>query len=154
MAPVLEFEAIIQGEKMGGAYVTPPFDVEKIFEKKRIPIIATFDGVEYQGTLVRYGSPDFMLLIRKEIQQQIGKGPGDVVFVTIREDLEIRKVEIPEDFRQALAANQQATTFFEKLSFTHQKEYVNWILEAKRPETRRSRIEKAVQMLTDKKKER
>jgi uncharacterized protein YdeI (YjbR/CyaY-like superfamily) len=56
-------------------------------------------------------------------------------------------VEIPEDFQRALANAPVAKAAFEKMSFTHQKEYVNAILEAKHASTRSNRISKTIEML-------
>lgn len=56
-----EFTAEILASESGGAYVKMPFDVEAVFGKKRVPIVATFEGVEYRGTLVRMGKATEML---------------------------------------------------------------------------------------------
>jgi hypothetical protein len=147
-----EFTAVIQGTSSGGAYVDVPFDVEAVFGRKRVPVLATIDGEPYRGTLVRMGSPTHMLLVRKDIREKIGKAPGDKVSVTVREDEEPRVVEVPPDLAQALHAHPDARAFFDRLSYTHQREYVGWILEAKRDQTRIGRIEKAVRMLKEGKK--
>lgn len=68
-----------------GAYIEIPFDVKEVFGKGRVPVHATFDGEPYDGSLVRMGTPCHILGVRKEIRQKIGKQPGDVVHVTIRE---------------------------------------------------------------------
>lgn len=147
MSPTQTFSAIIELADGGGAFVTVPFDVEPVFGRKRVPIRATFDGVPYRGTLVRMGESRHLLIIRKEIREQIGKGPGDVVHVTLEEDPEPRVVTLPEDFRAALHAHPDAEARFGALSYTHRKEYVRWIEEAKREATRRRRIEKSIEML-------
>jgi hypothetical protein len=143
------FRAVIEDAGGGGAYVTIPFDVEAIYGQKRVRVKAAIDGVPYRGTLVRMGSPCHMLPVLKEIRSKIGKGPGDEVEVVLEEDAEPRVVEVPEDLRRALDAAPDAGRFFDQLSYTHQREYVNWIVEAKRPETRRRRIEKAAAMLAE-----
>lgn len=53
----------------------------------------------------------------------------------------------PEDFRAALAANPMARATFEGFPPGKQRDYVDWILEAKRPDTRQRRIELAVAWL-------
>jgi len=62
-----------------------------------------------------------------------------------------RVVEVPPDFQQALDQDPVAKAAFQKIPYTHQREYVRAILEAKREETRRSRIAKAIEMLKAKK---
>ncbi len=124
-----------------------PFDVEKAFGKKRVMIKATIDGEPYRGTLVRMGSPQHMLLVLKEIRRKIGKSCGDEVVIELEEDLEERIVEIPADLQDALKADPAALEAFRKLSYTHQKEYVRWVNEAKQAETRNRRIGKTVERL-------
>lgn len=70
---------------MDAAYVEIPFDVKATFGKGRVPVNATFDGVPYQGSLVRMGTPCHIIGIRKDIRKQIGKQPGDTISVTIEE---------------------------------------------------------------------
>ena len=62
-----------------------------------------------------------------------------------------KPVVVPPYFRTALKKNKQALAAFEKLSPSHKREYVEWIVEAKREETRAVRIEKAVKQLAEKK---
>ena len=81
-----EFDALIYKEPdSGGAYVQIPFDVKQVFGKGRVPVHATFDGVSYDGSLVKMGTPCHILGIRKDIRAKIGKQPGDTVYVTVRE---------------------------------------------------------------------
>jgi uncharacterized protein YdeI (YjbR/CyaY-like superfamily) len=93
------------------------------------------------------GTEHHLLIILKEIRAQIGKSFGDEVTVTVEPDAEPRLIEIPEDLMEELKKNRDARSFFDKLSYTHQKEYVKWITEAKREETRQNRIVKTIEML-------
>lgn len=84
VSPACWFEAVIQKvEGIDGAYVDIPFDVKAVFGKSRVPVRATFDGVPYDGSLVRMGTPGHILGLRKDIRARIGKGPGDRVLVTL-----------------------------------------------------------------------
>lgn len=142
-----EFDAVIkQHEDMDGAYIEPPFDAYEVFGAKRVKVIAAFDGVEYRGSLVRMGGC-YMLGITKEIRKKTGKGFGDTIHVTIEKDEALRVVDTPEDFMQALICNTNAAAEYEKLSYSHKKEYAGWINEAKSDETRLRRINKAVELL-------
>ncbi|MDD2494706.1 MAG: DUF1905 domain-containing protein [Tissierellia bacterium] len=86
MSKIYEFEAeIIKVPDIDGAYVEIPFDVKAEFGKGRVPVTATFNGVEYEGSLVRMKTPCHIIGIRKDIRQKIGKQPGDIIKVTIRE---------------------------------------------------------------------
>lgn len=148
------FTARIQAGSQGGQYVDIPFDVEREFGRKRVPIIATIDGESYRGSLVRMGGECHMLLIRKEIRERIGKTVGDEVEITLAEDTLPREVAVPADLAAALQAAPAANAFFEQLSFTHRREYVSWITEAKKAETRQRRVAKTVELLLEGRRER
>jgi hypothetical protein len=141
------FTAVIQNAGGGGAFVEVPFDVEAEFGAKKPKIRATIDGVPYRGLLSRMGTDYHMLIVLKEIREKIGKTFGDEVTVTVEPDTEPRVLEIPDDLLKELKKDKEARAFFDRLSYTHQKEYVNWITEAKKEETRRNRIVKAIEML-------
>lgn len=88
MTKRFEFDAvIIKVPDIDGAYVEIPFDVKATFGKGRVPVNATFDGVPYQGSLVKMGTTCHIIGIRKDIRQQTGKQPGDIIHVTIEERL-------------------------------------------------------------------
>jgi Bacteriocin-protection, YdeI or OmpD-Associated/Domain of unknown function (DUF1905) len=141
------FTATIQNAGGGGAYVEVPFDVEETLGSKRPKVKAMIEGIPYRSTLMRMGSEHHVLGVLKDIREQIGKTFGDEVTVTIEPDNEPRLIEIPKDLLKALKKDKEAKAFFEKLSYTHQKEYVRWVEEAKKEETRQSRIVKTLEML-------
>jgi hypothetical protein len=141
------FTAVIQNAGGGGAFVEVPFDVEKEFGSKRPKVKAMIEGVPYCGILTRMGTECHLLLILKEIREQIGKSFGDEVTITVEPDTEPRLIEIPRDLMKELKKDKEAKAFFDRLSYTHQKEYVTWITEAKKEETRQNRIVKAMEML-------
>lgn len=129
-----------------------PFDVEETFGKKRVPVQATIEGEPYRGTLVRMGEPYHILIVLKAIREKIGMTFGNEVVVTLEADTEPRLVEVPPDFQQALDHAPIAKAAFQKLSYTHQKEYLSAILDAKYEFTRHDRIAKAIKMLKQDKK--
>jgi hypothetical protein len=141
------FTAVIQNASGGGAFVEIPFDVEKAFGAKKPRVKAMIEGVPYRGLLVRMGGPNHILIILKGIREQIGKTFGDKIQVSVELDAEPRVVEVPKDLLKELKKDKEAGAFFDKLSYTHRKEYVNWIEEAKRDETRQNRIIKTIAML-------
>jgi len=141
------FKAVIENAGGGGAFVQIPFDVEQIFGKKRPKVKALIEGVPYRGLLVRMGGPAHMLLILKGIREQIGKSFGDEVQVVLEEDTEPRVVELPPDLAQAFEQDPDAAAFFDSLAFSHKREYVNWINEAKQDATRESRVLKTIELL-------
>lgn len=141
------FTATILNAGGGGAFVEVPFDVEKAFGSKKPRVKAMIEGVPYRGRLVRMRSECHMLIILKGIREQIGKTFGDKVKVAVEEDTEPRVVEIPKDLLNELKKDKNVKTFFDKLAYTHRREYVMWIEEAKREGTRQARIMKTIGML-------
>jgi uncharacterized protein YdeI (YjbR/CyaY-like superfamily) len=75
---------------------------------------------------------------------------GDIVDIELEKDLEPRVLEVPPDFQSALDTNPAARIRWQKLSFTHQREYVESIEDAKKPETRIRRIQAAIDAITGK----
>ena len=141
------FTAVIQNAGGGGAFVEVPFDVETAFGSKRPKVKAMIEGVPYRGILTRMGTECHLLIILKDIREQIGKTFGDEIKITVEPDTEPRVIEIPKDLMKELKKDKDAKAFYDKLSYTHQREYVNWINEAKREETRQRRIVKTIQLL-------
>lgn len=83
---VYEFDAVIcKVPELDGAYIESPYDVRTEFGRGRVKVRATFDGVPYDGSLVRMKTPGHILGLRKDIRAAIGKQPGDTVHVTLRE---------------------------------------------------------------------
>ena len=144
------FTATIQNAGGGGAFVEVPFDVEKAFGSKRPKVKALIEGVPYRGLLVRMGGPNHMLIILKGIREQIGRTFGDEVKVVVEADVKPRVIEMPKDLMKELKKDKDAKAFFDKLAYTHQREYVQWVTEAKKEETRQSRIVKTMERLKKK----
>jgi len=147
----LKFAGIIlDSGSSGGAYLEFPFDTLEVFgTNNRVPVRITFNGEPYRGSLVRMGTKCHIVPILKSIREKIGKGIGDSVDVEVNLDEESRLVEIPNDVQVALEKDQRAKEKFSKLSYSHQREYVMWINEAKKDETRQRRIEKLMANLAD-----
>jgi len=141
------FTATIQNAGGGSAFVEVPFDVEEVFGSKRPKIKALIEGVPYRGLLVRMGGPNHMLIILKGIREQIGRTFGDEIKVSVEADTEERVITVSAELKRAFREHPDAKAFFEKLSYTHKKEYVRWIEEAKKDETRQNRIVKTIEML-------
>ena len=148
------FTAVIQNAGGGGAFVEVPFDVEQAFGSKRPRIKALIEGVPYRGTLTRYGTDYHMLIILRGIREKIGKTFGDEVTITVEPDTAPRVVEVPPELAKALKKEKAARAYFESLAYSHQREYVGYITEAKKEETRERRAAQTVEMLKKHKKER
>lgn len=142
---------ITQNTQTGSAgYIAVPFDVKQTFGSAKPKIVAIFDNkFTYRGSLVKYGTPFHMLLIRKEFLQQLNKKNGDEITVQLSLDKEERTVVIPDDLESALKQHQLYELFC-TMSYTYRKEYVQAVVEAKKPETRASRIQKCISVLKKK----
>jgi len=145
---------IIQVEGMNAAYVEFPFNVEELFGTRgQVKIKALFDKqVEYRGSLANMGRNCHTLGLTQEIRSKLGKSFGDTIEVELERDLEVREVIIPEDVQALLNENPDEKAYFEKLSYTHRKEYINWITSAKKEETRTNRLVSFIEKLRQKKK--
>ena len=140
------FEATIEEVDRGGAYVAVPAGVvEALGGKGRVPVRATFDGIAYQGSVVSAGGQKVIGLL-KAIRAELGKGPGDVIAVTLEVDRTERAVAVPDDLCAALH-EAGLSARFDGLSFTHRREYVTWITDAKKPDTRARRITQTIERL-------
>ncbi|MFN1218152.1 YdeI/OmpD-associated family protein [Chryseobacterium kwangjuense] len=151
----IEFTGIIkQNGDMNAAFVEFPFSTQELFNKKgQVKIRATFDQkVEYRGSLAKMKSDCHILGLTQEVRKQLGKSFGDEVFVSLIEDKEERTVDIAEDIALVFNENPEAKSLFDKMSYTHRKEYIRWIEEAKKPETREKRKIRMIEMILEGKK--
>jgi hypothetical protein len=89
---IYEFDAEIKkAPDMDAAYIEFPYDLKKEFGKRRIKVHAEFDGEHYDGSIVNMGvkhadgSVCYVIGIRKEIRQKIGKQAGNMLHVTVEE---------------------------------------------------------------------
>jgi bifunctional DNA-binding transcriptional regulator/antitoxin component of YhaV-PrlF toxin-antitoxin module len=141
--PTFKTSLVVEGR---GAHVVVPAPViDALGGGGRIPVQARFDAVEYQGSVVSMGGK-MVIGVPKAIREQMGKGNGDAVEVVLDRDVAERTVDVPDDLAKALKAA-GVTKQWDALAYTYRKEHVRSITEAKKPETRTSRIQKAVDAL-------
>lgn len=149
---IKKFKAKLLNAGGGGMFVKVPYDVEKEYGKKNmIPVNVTFDGEPYRGSIANMGDGP-CLIILKAIREKIGKQEGDTFSITVEHDIAPRKVELPTEIKSLLNKNKSEKEYFNSIAFSHQKEYVKWITDAKREETKTARLEKMLMMLKEKKK--
>ena len=142
------FETQIPEGEGARPVVEVPFDVKKRFGKARAPVKLRVRGTEVRTTVAVYGGR-YYVGFNKDVREQAGIRPGDSVAVEIELDEEPREVEVPPELARALDADPEAKAAFDRLSYTHRREYAEWIADAKREETRERRLEKAVAMLRE-----
>jgi hypothetical protein len=113
---------------------------------KRFPVVATVEGYTWRTTVARMRG-EFLLGLSREVREGAGVEAGDTVDLQLELDTKPREVDVPEALATALAGDANARAAYEKLSYTHRKEYARWIAEAKRDETRERRVAKAIEQL-------
>jgi hypothetical protein len=113
---------------------------------KRFPVVATVNGYTWRTSVVRMGG-QFLLGLSREVREGAGVEAGDTVDLQLELDTKPREVEVPGALAAALAANDEARAAFDKLSYTHRKEYARWVAEAKKDETRDRRVAKTIEQL-------
>lgn len=85
------------------------------------------------------------MLVNKTMQKAIGATVGDEVAVELRIDRSLRTVTVPPELDAVL--DDEARSTFEAMSYSHQKEYADWIAEGKREETRVRRAAQALERI-------
>jgi hypothetical protein len=153
--PGYTFEAIlIRPEGVGTwTYLNIPMDISQTFGSKgQVKVRGTINGHSFRSTALPMGDGTHYLVVGKDIRDQIQANQGDTVKVSLQLDPDDRQVVVLEDMVQAFVNQPLAKDAFDKLSYSHKKEYVNWILAARQDDTRRGRIEKAIILLSEGKK--
>ena len=133
---------------LGERHVVVPLDVRALWGEARPPVRGTVNGVPFRSRLAVYGG-ETMLGLTNAFRASAGIVEGDEVEVVVERGDEPREVEVPPALQAQLDADEIARAAFEKLSFTHRREYANWIAEAKREETRDRRAGRAIEMLRE-----
>ena len=125
-----------------------PFDLEDAFGRARPPVKVTIRGHTWRTTPGVYGGVGHVV-VNRSVKAATGVDAGDRVRVQMELDTEPRTVDVPRDLADALAADPSAKKAFAAMSFTHRREYVEWVEEAKRPETRARRISATVERVRE-----
>ena len=127
-------------------FIPVPFDPREAFGKVRAPVEVTLNGYTYRSTIASMGDGPCVPL-RRSHREAAGLEGGETLAVTLALDTAKREVEPPPDLARALRAAPAAWERWRALSYSHQREHVEAVLEAKKPETRARRIEAAVRAL-------
>jgi Bacteriocin-protection, YdeI or OmpD-Associated/Domain of unknown function (DUF1905) len=143
-----KFRVKLEGaDNMEAAALRPPFDVPTIFATKaRVPVRGTVNGYPFRSSLCNMGNGHLMV-VNKEMRAGGKCKAGDIVEVVLQRDREERIVEVPAEIKKVIVSNKAAEKTWQSLSFTHRKEWVRAIGEAKREETKQVRIKKMMDAL-------
>jgi hypothetical protein len=138
----------------GGAwtFLEIPFNVQKAFgSNARVAVAGTMNGYAFQNSLMPQGDGTHAMMVSKPLQAGAGAAAGDLVLVAMEVDRSERIVIIPIELKKPLATDKKVAAAFAALSYSHRKEFAEWIAAAKKEETRLSRAAKSVGMVLAKK---
>jgi bifunctional DNA-binding transcriptional regulator/antitoxin component of YhaV-PrlF toxin-antitoxin module len=145
----MQFRTLIElGGKTATGMRVPAEVVEALGAGKRPAVLVTINGHTYRSTVAPMGGV-FMLPVSAEVRQAAGVAAGNEVEVEVVLDTAPREVVVPADLQAALDGAPEARRFFESLSYSNKRRHVLAIEEAKTPETRQRRIERAISTLRE-----
>jgi hypothetical protein len=134
--------------RMATGLRVPAEVVAALGDAKRPKVLVTVGGHTYRSTVAVYGD-EYFLPLNAGNRASAGVAAGDEVVVDMELDTAPREVAVPDDLAAAIEADADAARGFAGLSYSHRREYVDWVEEAKRPETRGRRIDKAIELLRE-----
>lgn len=124
-----------------------PFDVAETFgTRARVPVRGTINGFPFRSSLMPMGGCHIMA-VNKTLREGAKCKAGDVVEIVLERDWAERTVETPPEIARALKKSKAARQRWEELSFTHKKEMVRSITEAKQEETKKRRLARVMDVL-------
>jgi Bacteriocin-protection, YdeI or OmpD-Associated/Domain of unknown function (DUF1905) len=135
---------VVQSGKTATGLQVPDDVVAALGGGKRPPVTVTVGGYGYRTTVAPMGGA-YWIPLAAEHREAAGVQAGQEVDVRVELDTAPRETPLPEDLAAAL--DDGARAFFEGLAPSHRKEWVRWVEEAKRPETRAARVEKTAEAL-------
>jgi hypothetical protein len=143
----MRFRAVLELHgKTATGFQVPPEIVDALGSNRRPAVLVTIGPHSYRSTIAPRGG-NYLIGVSAENRALAGIAAGDEVDVDVVLDTAPREVEVPDDFAAALNAVQGLRQRFDGLAFTHRKEHVRAIEDAKTAETRARRISKAVEKL-------
>ncbi len=143
----MRFHATIELNGKTATGIRVPVEVVDGLGAGRKPaVLVTIAGYTYRSTIATRGDR-YLVGVSAENRAGAGVAAGDEVEVEIQLDTEPREITVPPDLAEALEADARARQFFDGLSYSQKRWYVEPIDQAKKPETRERRVAKAVEML-------
>ena len=127
-------------------FIPLTFDPKTVFGRVRAPVKVTLNGYTYRSTIAAMGGPPCVPL-RKSNREAAGLEGGETIDVRLDLDTDKREITPPADLGAALKATPHALERWRELSYTHQREHIEAIEAAKKPETKGRRIENAIRMV-------
>ena len=129
-------------------FVIPDDVVDALGGGRRPKVTVTIDGYAWRSSIANMGG-QFMLGVSQAHRAASGLTPGETYAVDLELDTAPRTVDLPDDLARAIDAQTGARARWDALAFTHQREQVDLVEGARKPETRTRRIERCLAMLAD-----
>jgi hypothetical protein len=144
---VKEFDATVESDPDGRAYVPLPFDPAEAWgEKERHHVTGSINGAPIRGPLA-FERGGWRLVLGPAWRRDHGIGPGDPVTVRLAAEGPQRD-SLPPDLAAALEAEPEAGAFFDSLATFYRKGYLRWLDgAARRPAVREERLRELVALL-------
>ena len=142
------FETTVAASGNNTGIVVPDEVIGQLAAGKRPPVLVNVNGYEYRNTVGVMGGRH-MISISAAVRSATGLTGGDPIRVTLTIADTPHEVNVPADFAAALAADERAGAFFDKLSNSMQRHHVDNINAAKSAGTRQRRIDKAIALFLD-----
>ena len=145
----MRFQGLVElGGKTATGIAVPDDVVAALGSGKRPAVRITLKDHTYRTTVARMGGR-YLVPLSAENREAAGVAAGDAVQVEIEPDADPREVALPNDLAEALERDDRAQAFFTELSYTFRKEWVRWIEESKKPETRATRLQRTIEALRE-----
>jgi hypothetical protein len=144
----LRFQGRLEAGRGGGAFVALPAEVHAALGGGTgFRVMGTLNGVEFASSAMAMGGGQVCVGMHKATRQAAQVAIDDLVEVRIERDDRPREVSIPAELAEALAADPDAGAAFERLAFSHRREYAEWVAGAKRADTRARRVAQTLERL-------
>src|SRR5213082_852504 len=128
----MRFRATVElGGKTATGIEVPEDVVAELGSGSRPPVTVTIGGHTYRTTVASMGGR-FMIPLSAENRTAAGVAAGDEVDVDVVADTAPREVTVTDDL--AAAFDHDVRAIFDGLAYTHRKEWVRWVEDAKKPE--------------------
>jgi Bacteriocin-protection, YdeI or OmpD-Associated/Domain of unknown function (DUF1905) len=150
---VRDFRAVVERRPQGGVALKVPFDPAAAWgERDRYDVTGSVEGQKVRGKLVSRDGAHYLELgpawCRNDVLRE-----GQIASVSLQPEGP-QLVAMDDDIASALGTAPDALRFFESLPTFYRKNYMRWVLGAKRPETRARRVAEMVELLSAGKRER
>jgi hypothetical protein len=119
----------------------------KLPSRGRTTVEGTLNGFPFRATLEPDGQKSHWLRVNRKMREGAGVNAGDVVTLEIAPVGVEPEPRVPADLRKALAAAPKARTLWSDITPIARRDWIHWIVSAKRPETRARRVDNACAML-------